>query len=182
MHGDDFGLSLLAKLVRSGDPDNIEGRAAAVYWKNLFGDPFNRDRTQGDNNLLLNYGYAVLRAMTARACCAAGLHPTIGLHHHNQYDPFCLADDLMEPFRPVVDLHVARQCQSSSERGTLCPADKAALVALLNVDVAMPRGNMNVLAAIEQAAESLARLFAEGSEQLLELPELTGLQQHQFEM
>jgi len=103
LHGNDAGLSALAKKVRSGDPDNLEGRAAALYWKNLFGSPFQRDRDVPDSNLLLNYGYAVLRAMAARACCAAGLHPTIGLHHHNQYDPFCLADDLMEPFRPVVD-------------------------------------------------------------------------------
>lgn len=93
----------LMSQVRSGDPGNIEAVAAARYWKRLFGPDFRRDREATDQNRMLNYGYAVLRAATARAICAAGLHPGLGLHHHNQYSTFCLADDLMEPFRPIVD-------------------------------------------------------------------------------
>ena len=103
LHGDDFGLLKLSSLVTSGDTENTEGRAAVVYWKHLFGKPFLRERENSDNNLLLNYGYAVLRAIAARACCGAGLHPTLGINHHNRYNPYCLADDIMEPYRWVVD-------------------------------------------------------------------------------
>ena len=103
LHGSDCNLLSLAEKVRSGDPDNMEGRAAVIYWKNFWQGGFRRDRTAEDGNMLLNYGYAVLRAITARACCAAGLHPTLGINHHNRYNAYCLADDLMEPFRPIVD-------------------------------------------------------------------------------
>ena len=104
LRGDDFGLSPLIAKVRSGDPDNVEARAARIYWPALFDDPsFLRRRDRDDQNRMLNYGYAALRAMVARAVCASGLHPAIGVHHHNRYNPFCLADDIMEPFRPLVD-------------------------------------------------------------------------------
>lgn len=103
LRGEDGGLIALAGRVRSGDPDNLEGRAAVLYWKQLFGHPFLRIREAGDSNVLLNYGYAVLRAMTARALCGAGLHPTLGIHHRNRYNAYCLADDLMEPYRCRVD-------------------------------------------------------------------------------
>lgn len=109
----DDGEPLVAR-VRSGDPDNIEATAAGRYWKRLFGPAFRRDRDADDQNRLLNYGYAVLRATTARALCAAGLHPALGVHHHNQYSAFCLADDLMEPFRPLIDRAV---CTLVRERG-----------------------------------------------------------------
>ncbi|MBO5668200.1 MAG: type II CRISPR-associated endonuclease Cas1 [Lentisphaeria bacterium] len=102
-HGDDFSLLKLSEKVNSGDTENLEGRAALIYWKNLFDKPFLRERESSDNNLLLNYGYAVLRAMAARACCGAGLHPTLGINHHNRYNPYCLADDIMEPYRWIVD-------------------------------------------------------------------------------
>jgi CRISPR-associated protein Cas1 len=100
-------LITLAAEVRSGDPANVEAQAAKVYWKALFpGDAFRRDPDGAPPNNLLNYGYMALRAAVARAIGAAGLHPSIGLHHRNRYNPFCLADDLMEPLRPVVDLRV----------------------------------------------------------------------------
>jgi CRISPR-associated protein Cas1 len=102
-NGQDHGLRALASEVRSGDPENLEARGARLYWSALFGDAFRRDREAEDLNRHLNYGYAVLRAITARAICAAGLHPSLGIHHHNRYDAFCLADDVMEPFRPLVD-------------------------------------------------------------------------------
>jgi len=104
LRGNDHGLIRMATLVRSGDADNIEAQASRRYWQFLFNDPaFRRDREAEDQNRLLNYGYAVLRAMVARAICAAGLHPSLGVHHHNRYDAFPLADDLMEPYRPIVD-------------------------------------------------------------------------------
>jgi CRISP-associated protein Cas1 len=107
--GKDWGVIPMAARVRSGDPDNLEGRAARIYWKALFGEQdFRRDPEGEGLNPLLNYGYAVVRAIVARAICAAGLHPSLGVHHHNRYDAFCLADDLMEPFRPLVDRVVAR--------------------------------------------------------------------------
>jgi CRISP-associated protein Cas1 len=114
--GKDGGLGLMAGKVRSGDPDNLEAQAARIYWQALFGKDnpdspgqvFHRDREGEGVNPHLNYGYAVLRAIVARALCAAGLHPSLGVHHHNRYDTFCLADDLMEPFRPLVDRVVAR--------------------------------------------------------------------------
>lgn len=107
LHGSDHNLLKLYKTVSSGDKENLEARAAAIYWKKIFEKPFVRCRDCNDNNLLLNYGYAILRAMSARACCSAGLHPTLGINHHNRYNPYCLADDLMEPYRFIVDKKVA---------------------------------------------------------------------------
>ncbi len=102
--GDDYGLENISRKVRSGDPANMEGNASRRYWHALFGGEFRRIPGSDDGiNRLLNYGYAVLRGIISRQICAAGLHPSIGLHHHNRYNPFCLADDLMEPYRPVID-------------------------------------------------------------------------------
>jgi len=106
--GDDAGLRALTGRVRSGDPENVEATAAQRYWPLLFDDPkFRRRRELGDQNRLLNYGYAIVRAAVGRAVCAAGLHPSIGIHHHGRGDAFCLASDLMEPYRALVDDRVA---------------------------------------------------------------------------
>ncbi len=106
--GDDGGLRFLAKSVRPGDPENLESQAARRYWPRIFGNPhFRRGGLGPDQNSHLDYGYTVLRAATARALCAAGLHPSLGIRHTNRYDPFCLAADIMEPFRPIVDQRVA---------------------------------------------------------------------------
>ena len=95
--------------VKSGDSENLEGRAAAYYWKYMFpnDEVFKRDREGDAPNNLLNYGYAILRAVVARALVASGLLPTLGIHHHNRYNAYCLADDIMEPYRPYVDEVVA---------------------------------------------------------------------------
>lgn len=107
LHGNDGGLGLTATRVRSGDPDNLEAWAARRYWGLIFGDKhFRRGGMGPDQNRHLDYGYTALRAATARALCAAGLHPSLGLRHHNRYDPFSLAADLMEPFRPIIDRRV----------------------------------------------------------------------------
>ncbi|MGO8735039.1 MAG: type II CRISPR-associated endonuclease Cas1 [Terriglobia bacterium] len=136
--GKDWGVGLMAGKVRSGDPDNLEAQAARIYWQALFGEAgagapgeaFRRDPEGEGLNLHLNYGYAVLRAIVARALCTSGLHPSLGVHHHNRYDTFCLADDLMEPFRPLVDRVVARirltsassNAQSQNEPPAVAPA------------------------------------------------------------
>lgn len=108
LHGEDAGLRQMAERVKLGDPDNLEAQASQRYWPLLFDDPgFRRKRDADDQNRSLNYGYGVLRALVARALVAAGLHPTFGLHHSNRYNAFALADDLMEPYRPLVDQAVA---------------------------------------------------------------------------
>lgn len=166
-----------ARRVRSGDTENLEGQAAAFYFAQLFGQGFYRAEERWAN-AALDYGYAVLRGAIARGLVAHGMHPPIGLFHASEQNAFNLADDLIEPFRPLVDLHVAKN--PAFTEGDLAPQDKAALVALLNVDVGMPQGKMSVLSAIEYAVESLARLFEQGDSEL-ELPTLIGLHAHRLE-
>jgi len=173
-------LASYARRVRSGDSGNLEAQASAYYFPQVFGRSFHRSQ-ENWTNAALDYGYAVLRGACARALVAHGMLPSIGLFHSSEQNAFNLADDLIEPYRPIVDLHVAQQ-PARPDDAKLQPVDKVALVGLLNVDVAMPRGQMSVLASIEQAAESLARLYDGGSEQVLELPGLIKLRQHAFEM
>ncbi|WP_211091416.1 type II CRISPR-associated endonuclease Cas1 [Pseudothauera rhizosphaerae] len=170
-------LASYARRIRSGDPDNLEAQAAAFYFVQLFGSDFHRSDERW-MNAALDYGYAVLRGAIARGLIAHGLHPTIGLFHGSEQNAFNLADDLIEPFRPLVDLHVVKH--TASTEGDLIPADKQALIALLNVDVAMPQGKMSVLSAIEYAVESLVRVYEDG-ESALELPTLVGLRAHRLE-
>lgn len=166
-----------SRRVRSGDQENLEGQAAAFYFTQLFGQGFYRAEERWAN-AALDYGYAVLRGAIARGLVAHGMHPPIGLFHASEQNAFNLADDLIEPFRPLVDLHVAKH--PAMTEGDLSSQDKAALVALLNVDVGMPQGKMSALSAIEYAVESLARLFEQGDSEL-ELPTLIGLQAHRLE-
>jgi len=183
-----FGLDVAERLasherrVRSGDPDNLEAQAAALYFPALFSRGFNRAQESWTNGAL-DYGYAVMRGACARALVAHGMLPSIGLFHDSEQNAFNLADDLIEPYRPVVDLHVARHVRGAASNSLfdLSASDKAALVSLLNVDVAMPRGVMSVLASVDQAAQSLARLYDGGGESLLELPRVQGLVQHKDE-
>jgi CRISPR-associated protein Cas1 len=170
-------LESYARRVRSGDPDNLEAQAAAFYFAQLYGPEFTRTDERW-TNAALDYGYAVLRGAIARGLVAHGLHPTVGLFHDSEQNAFNLADDLIEPFRPLVDLHVAKHAALTD--GELIPADKQALVALLNVDVAMPQGRMSVLSAIEYAVESLVRVYEEDAKEL-DLPVLVGLQAHRLE-
>jgi CRISPR-associated protein Cas1 len=104
--GETSGLIPMSKRVKSGDPDNLEAQAARLYWPRLFGKAFRRDREAEGINAALNYGYAVVRAATARAVVASGLIPSLGVFHKNRSNPFCLADDLFEPYRPFVDWRV----------------------------------------------------------------------------
>ena len=170
-------LESYARRVRSGDVDNLEGQAAAFYFAQLFGQGFFRADERW-TNAALDYGYAVLRGAIARGLVAHGLHPPIGIFHASEQNAFNLADDLIEPFRPLVDLHVFKH--HSVVEGELTPQDKAALVALLNIDVGMPQGKMSALSAIEFAVESLARLFEQDDSDLA-LPTLIGLHAHALE-
>lgn len=173
-------LDSYARRVRSGDTGNMEAQASAYYFPQVFGRGFHRSQEVWAN-AALDYGYAVLRGACARALVAHGMLPSLGLFHSSEQNAFNLADDLIEPYRPLVDLHVA-SLTHPMDAEDLRPSDKLGLIGLLNVDMAMPRGAMSVLASVEQASESLARLFDGGSEQVLELPELIGLGQHRFEM
>lgn len=151
------GLPALAQRVRSGDPDNIEAQAARRYWPLVFGPNFRRVRSGAGSNSLLNYGYTVLRAAVARATVAAGLHPSIGIHHHNRANPFCLVDDLMEPFRPLVDYAVVRLRRAGQEEMT--SEAKRALVGVLVMDMHTERGITPLQTCIERAAQSAAQSY-----------------------
>jgi CRISPR-associated protein Cas1 len=161
-------FDLLARKVRSGDPENIEAQAARRYWPLLMGDDFRRDRDAGGINAMLNYGYTVLRAGTARAVTAAGLHPSVGLHHSNRGNAMCLVDDLMEPFRPLVDFLVTRLAKQG--QGEVTPAAKSALAHVLSHDTATSRGTTPLSTALERLAFSLAEAFESGKP-VLDLPE-----------
>lgn len=172
LRGTDAGLASLAKTVQSGDVTNVEAQAARRYWGYLFpGADFHRDRDAPDQNQLLNYGYAVLRAITARAACAVGLHPSLGVHHRNRYNPFCLADDLMEPFRPGVDTVVARLVE---ERGADAPLSQDSRQRLLESMYAKWRvgdESRSLFEATELLASSIVENFR-GVRQRLRLPSM----------
>ena len=170
--GQDGGLPALSRLVRSGDPDNVEARAARIYWKKLFPEisDFHRERFGDDCNPLLNYGYAILRSITARAVCAAGLHPTLGINHHNRYNPFCLADDLMEPFRPLVDRAVLAISPSGAFSGEMNKEVKSMLIKALLCRVCLNGEAVTVFDALSRAASSLVGAF-EGKNRTVILPE-----------
>ena len=158
---DDAGLSSLAQRVRSGDPDNIEAQAARIYWPRLFRDPsFRRNRENPDHNRHLNYGYTVLRAIVARAVCAAGLHPSLGVRHHNRYDPFGLAADLMEPFRPLVDRAVVACIRTTDPLAPLAPQVKAAILQPLMARYTLSGESRSLFDICARAASSLAGVIA----------------------
>lgn len=164
-------LAALVGKVRSGDPDNMEAQGARRYWGLLFGDAFRRDQDAGGLNAMLNYGYTVLRAATARAVIAAGLHPTLGLHHSNDSNPMRLVDDLMEPFRPVIDLKIW-QLRHSGE-AEITPETKRAMVRTLYDDMQTDMGATPVMACVQKLATSLAQVYL-GERDKLDLP-LPGL-------
>lgn len=166
----DWGLEMLAATVRSGDPQNVEARAARIYWKNLFGGENFRRNPEGEGlNPLLNYGYAILRAVTARALCAAGLHPSLGIHHHNRYDTFCLADDLMEPFRPVVDRAVAEISEQSEGDPELDRETKRVILENLLARFTADGESRTLFDWVSRTAQSLASAIESG-EKKLEIP------------
>ncbi len=150
-----------AKKVRSGDPDNYEGRAAAYYWKNLFPKilEFTRDRYGEAPNQLLNYGYAILRATVARSLVASGLLPTLGIHHHNKYNAYCLADDIMEPYRPFVDEIVCTIVENGEDFYELSKSIKEQLLELPTVDIVIEGKRSPLFVGVQRTTASLAKCY-----------------------
>ena len=161
-------LLRLASEVRSGDTTNREAAAAQAYWPALFGPEFRRDRASGNTNAMLNYGYAVLRAAAARAIVAAGLHPSLSLHHVSDGDALSLADDVMEPFRPAIDLAVFDLVRSGANMDTF--GTKADLVAVLQTDYETSKGRTPLAQALVRLCQSLACCF-NGEARKLDLPD-----------
>lgn len=148
--------------VKSGDPDNLEARAAAFYWKNLFVDidGFTREREGIPPNNLLNYGYAILRAVVARALVTSGLLPTLGIHHHNRYNAYCLADDIMEPYRPYVDELIYGIVKSGIEYEELTRELKAQLLGIPTLEVKIDGRRSPLMIAASQTTASLYKCFS----------------------
>jgi CRISPR-associated protein Cas1 len=162
-----------AKDVKSGDSENHEAKAAVYYWKRLFPDflEFRRDREGQPPNNLLNYGYAILRALVARSLVASGLLPTLGIHHRNQYNSYCLADDIMEPYRPFVDRIVCHIVRGNGRFLEMTPSMKKELLSIPAIDVRIDGQKSPLLNAVQRTTASLARCF-EGKVRKLLYPEL----------
>ena len=162
-----------ANNVKSGDSDNLEGRAAAFYWKTLFSEikDFTRSREGIFPNSLLNYGYAILRAVVARALVISGLLPTLGIHHHNRYNAYCLADDIMEPYRPYVDILV---CELISQNENIKEVDsvvKSKLLSIPVMEVIVNGKRSPLMVAVGQTTASLYRCFS-GEQRKIVYPEM----------
>lgn len=158
-----------AQNVKSGDTDNDEAKAAAYYWSHLFPDAwqFFRRRDGPPPNNLLNYGYAILRATVARAIAGAGLLATLGIFHRNRYNAYCLADDIMEPYRPFVDIIVRSIIDKTSSVETLTKELKAQLLLLPTVDVVLDNDKSPLMIATQRTAASLAKCYMGESRKIL---------------
>lgn len=160
--------------VKSGDSENLEGRAAAYYWSAMFAELPNwtRDREGLWPNALLNYGYAIVRAMTARALISSGLLPTLGIHHHNKYNAYCLADDIMEPYRPYVDMLVVDMLSQWPYAEEINTDMKAQLLQLPVTDVIIGGKRSPMMVALSQTTASLQKCFA-GELRKVSYPEIS---------
>lgn len=165
-----------AKKVKSGDPDNLEGRAAAFYWKNIFPKKleFTRDRYGLPPNQLLNYCYAILRAIVARALVASGLLPTLGIHHRNKYNAYCLADDIMEPYRPYVDLIVCEIIENGEDFEELSTSVKKQLLEIATTTIYINGESSPLMVGIQKTTASLAKCYA-GKTRKINYPEIAGV-------
>lgn len=166
---DDGRLDALAKNVKSGDSDNYEAQAASYYWKVLFPDAWNftRKREGAPPNNLLNYGYAILRAVVARSLVGSGLLPTLGIFHHNKYNAYALADDIMEPYRPYVDLTVRQIIDETSNIEFLTKELKAKLLNVPAIDVQIEGSKSPLMVATQRTSASLAKSYAGESRKLI---------------
>ena len=153
-------LAMMTRKVTSGDTTNVEAQAARYYWPLMMGDGFRRDQDASGVNALMNYGYTVLRSATARAIVAAGLHPTIGLHHANRSNAFALADDLVEPFRPLVDCTVRGLARRNGDQ--VDTEAKQTLARLISLDLPLRDGQTPVSVTLCKLAASLGRSFEVG--------------------
>jgi len=172
LHGNDHGLIAMAARVRTGDQGNLEAQAARKYWGLVFGDSqFRRGSDKADQNRHLDYGYTVLRAAVARALCAAGLHPSIGLQHKNRYDAFCLAADVMEPFRPLVDRRVSQWIAKEDAEGPFDSKTKSWMIGATTSRYLLDREERSLFDIILRTANSLAKCIA-GETRDPEIPSL----------
>lgn len=178
--GEERQLTQLAKKVSSGDKENLEAQAARKYWQRLFGKNFRRNFDDAGINSLLNYGYAILRSAVARAIFAAGLHPAIGIHHSNQSNAFCLVDDLMEPFRPVVDFVVKTIVDKNGKIDELTPEIKKSLAKILNIDLSTSVGTTPLSNCLARLAQSFVRSLEE-QKSVLDFPLSLNLTELHFE-
>jgi CRISPR-associated protein Cas1 len=154
-------MEYLSKNVSSGDPDNHEAQAAAIYWQHLFEIPgFTRGQMGMPPNNLLNYGYAILRATVARALVSSGMLPNLGIWHHNKYNAFCLADDIMEPYRPYVDLIVSHLVEQEDELEELTIPLKKELLTIPALDVQIDGQKSPLMVAVSRTTNSLYECFA----------------------
>ena len=154
-------LHVLARSVRSDDADNNEAQAAAYYWKNIFPNlpDFTRDKEGTPPNNLLNYGYAILRAVIARALVGSGLLPVYGIHHHNRYNAYCLADDIMEPYRPFVDDLVVKTTNKKEIPAELTTELKQEMLMIPVLDVLIGGKRSPLMIAAGQTTASLAKCY-----------------------
>lgn len=165
---DNKNMLAWSQQVRSGDADNLEGRAAAYYWKNIFHNSnFVRGQDEAPPNNLLNYGYSLVRALMARALVAAGLLPTLGIHHHNRYNAYCLADDIMEPYRPYVDLAVIQLLRHTADTSKLTPSIKRELLGITTMDVNIENHRSPMMIAVQTTANSVQRCFSGESRKII---------------
>ena len=163
-----------ANYVKSGDSENIEARAATYYWRNIFPNlpHFIRGKDEEPPNNLLNYGYAILRACVARGLVASGLLPTFGIHHHNRYNAYCLADDIMEPYRPYVDELVFDIMARVGDYSELTREIKAELLVIPSIDVVIDGKRSPLMIAVGQTTASLYKCFS-GEMRKISYPEMT---------
>lgn len=161
-------MELWAKEVNSGDSLNHESRAAVYYWSKLFGDEnFNRSQKGIAPNNLLNYGYAILRGITARALVSSGMLPTLGIFHRNKYNAYCLADDIMEPYRPYIDLIVTHIVETEDKYEELTVDIKKQLLSIASIDVQIDGKNSPLMVAMSRTTNSLHECFEGSSRKLL---------------
>lgn len=166
LRNDDAGLPTLAQAVASGDPRNVESQAARRYWSRLFDDNrYRRGSEEDARNAALDYGYAILRSAVARALCAAGLHPSLGIHHQNKLNPFALADDLMEPFRPAVDRVVVRLSEEYGSELALKPEVKRRLIEAVTTRYRVENEVRTLFDIYARVAQSLAAVVLGGERQ-----------------
>ena len=166
-------MRVWANDVKSGDPDNLEARAASFYWKYVFKQypDFVRGREESPPNNLLNYGYAILRACVARGLVTSGLLPTLGIHHHNRYNAYCLADDIMEPYRPFVDRLVIKIMEEFEDISRLTVEIKSRLLTIPAIDVSINGKKSPLMIAVGLTTSSLSKCFC-GEVRKISYPDL----------
>lgn len=167
-------LEKMVSRVTSGDAENYEGQAAAIYWNALLQKfEVTRGRFEGGPNVLFNYGYAILRAVIARSLVGSGCLPVLGIHHSNKYNAYCLADDIMEPYRPVVDLYIMRYLETLADHdGNLSKEDKQYLLQIPALDIVISGKSSPLMVGAQRTTASLVKCYQGAARKIL-YPELS---------